>query len=434
MATVIENDNCRYEVVKVLNPDGQILNVSIASGSASTTAPSVSNDAFGRLRVSDPYTLFDSSHRYGDNGLWAEETASSGSSAHDADEGLMELSVTTANGSSVVRESRRVFAYQPGKSLLTMNTFTFNAGKTGLRQRVGYFNDDNGFYVQLAGTTLSFVRRSNVTGTVVETVVDQANWNIDQLNGNGPSGITIDPTRVQIFWADFEWLGAGNVRLGFIYNGQFVHCHTFQHANTSDATYITTATLPIRYEITNTAATASSSVLKQICSTVLSEGGYELRGRGGVIATPINSPIALPTAGTYVPILSIRLRATRLDAVVVPTGISVLGFTNASHYNWRLIVGGTSSGGTWTDVAGGSPVQFNRTMTGFTGGRVVQTGFIAGSVQGNAPVNLSREDVFKNQLQRDGLAGTATELTLTAAADANNSDIVAAFNFDEVVY
>ena len=118
-----------------------------------------SDDAFGRLRVSDPYTLFDSSHRYGDNGLWAEETASSGSSAHDADEGLMELSVTTANGSSVVRESRRVFAYQPGKSLLTMNTFTFNAGKTGLRQRVGYFNDDNGFYVQLAGTTLSFVRR-----------------------------------------------------------------------------------------------------------------------------------------------------------------------------------------------------------------------------------------------------------------------------------
>ena len=118
MATVIENDNCRYEVVKVLNPDGQILNVSIASGSASTTAPSVSNDAFGRLRVSDPYTLFDSSHRYGDNGLWAEQTASSGSSAHDADEGLMELSVTTANGSSVVRESRRVFAYQPGKPLL----------------------------------------------------------------------------------------------------------------------------------------------------------------------------------------------------------------------------------------------------------------------------------------------------------------------------
>ena len=434
MATVIENDNCRYEVVKVLNPDGQVLNVSIASGSPSTTPPSVSNDAFGRLRVSSPFTLFDSSHRYGDNGLWATSTASSGAAAHNADEGLMDLSVTTTSGSSVIRESRRVFAYQPGKSLLVMNTFTFNAGKTGLRQRVGNFNADNGFYVQLDGTALSFVRRSSVSGAVVNTAVAQADWNVDKLDGSGPSGITINTSNVQIFWADFEWLGAGNVRLGFIYNGQFVHCHTFQHANSIGATYITTATLPVRYEITNTATTASNSTLKQICSTVLSEGGYQLSGRGGVISTPIASPILAATAGTYVPLISIRLQSTRLDAVAVPTAFSILGISNTINYNWRLILGGTSSGGTWTAVAGGSPVEFNRTMTGFTGGRVVATGFVSGSVQGNSAIDIPSSNLFKYQLERDGLAGTATELTLVFAGDSNNASALAALNWDEVVY
>ena len=434
MATVIENDNCRYEVVKVLNPDGQVLNVSIASGSPATTPPSVSNDAFGRLRVSSPFTLFDSSHRYGDNGLWATSTASSGAAAHNADEGLMDLSVTTTSGSSVIRESRRVFAYQPGKSLLVMNTFTFNAGKTGLRQRVGNFNADNGFYVQLDGTALSFVRRSSVSGTVVNTAVAQADWNVDKLDGSGPSGITINTSNVQIFWADFEWLGAGNVRLGFIYNGQFVHCHTFQHANSIGATYITTATLPVRYEITNTATTASNSTLKQICSTVLSEGGYQLSGRGGVISTPITSPILASSAGTYVPLISIRLQSTRLDAVAVPTAFSILGISNTINYSWRLILGGTSSGGTWTAVAGGSPVEFNRTMTGFTGGRVVATGFVSGSVQGNSAIDIPSSNLFKYQLERDGLAGTATELSLVFAGDSNNASALAALNWDEVVY
>jgi hypothetical protein len=139
MATVIESDLNRYEVVKVLNPDGQVLNVAFASGSASTTPPSVSNDAFGRLRVSDPFTLFDSSHRYSDNGDWNIDTTGSGTSTFNANEGLIEMTVDTSSGTEVIRETKKIFAYQPGKSLLIMNTFVLNSAKEGLRQRVGYF-------------------------------------------------------------------------------------------------------------------------------------------------------------------------------------------------------------------------------------------------------------------------------------------------------
>ena len=142
----------------------------------------------------------------------------------------------------------------------------------------------------------------------------------------------------------------------------------------------------------------------------------------------------MTTAGTFYPLMSIRLLSTRLDAVVVPTGISILGASNTINYNWRLVLGGTSTGGTWTAVAGDSPVEFNRTITSFTGGRVIATGFVSGSVQGNSPVDLSREDLFKYQLERDGLTGTATELTLLAAGSGNNADAYAAVNWDEVVY
>jgi len=433
MATVIENDLNRYEVVKVLNPDGQVLNVTFASGSPSTTPPAVSNDAFGRLRVSNPFTLFDSSHRYQDNGDWAS-SASGGTYLFDSDEGCIDMTVNTTNASEVIRETYKVFSYQPGKSMLIMNTFVFEEGKENLLQRVGYFNANNGLYVELNGTQLNFVRRSSVSGSVVNTVVNQSNWNVDQLDGTGPSGITINPATAQIFWMDIEWLGVGNVRMGFVYNGQFVHCHTFQHANIVTAPYITTANLPIRYEIVNTGTTASSSTLKQICSTILSEGGYRLSGRGNSIATALTTPISMATAGTYYPLISIRLRSATPDAIVVPTRFSILGASNTVNYNWRIVLGGTTTGGTWTTAPNGSPVEYNITPTGFSGGTTIKTGFVSGSAQGNAPVELSREDIFKYQLERDSLAGTFTELSIIASGDSNSSEGLAAINWDEIAY
>ena len=308
-----------------------------------------------------------------------------------------------------------------------------NAGKTGLRQRVGYFNAANGLFVELDGTTLNLVKRSSVTGSVVETKVARTSWNVDKLDGAGPSGITLDITKAQIFWMDLEWLGVGNVRMGFVYNGQFVHCHTFQHANTTSTTYITTACLPIRYEVTNTGTTASSSTLKQICSTILSEGGYELRGRSRSVNTPITSPYTLTTAGTSYPVFSMRLLSTRLDAIVIPTNISVVGLNNSATYNYRLFVGGTVSGGTWTATGGGSPIETNLTGTSISGGVLVQSGLLNGAAHGGAPISLDN-NLFRRQLERNGLSSTATELTLVLIADTNIANALVAVEWDEIAY
>jgi hypothetical protein len=393
-------------------------------------------DAFGRLRVSNPYTLFDSSNRYADNGKFATATTGTATATFNANEGLIDLDVGTASGDEVLRESQVVFAYQPGKSLLIMNSFTFDTAKTNLRQRVGYFGSDNGFYLEQNDSTISLVKRSKVTGSVVNTEVTQANFNTDKLDGTGPSGFTLDLTTSQLMFMDMEWLGAGSVRLGFVIEGQFIIAHRFDWANqsTNTGTYITTASLPIRYEITNTGTVASASQLKQICSTVISEGGYEMNGLQGVAGTPINSAYTLTTAGVFYPLVSIRLKSARLDAVALMSAMSTIGTGNNIYYNWKIARGGSITGGTWVSGGTDSAVEYNITGTAFTstGSEDLASGYNVSSNQGGGSTDLLKEALFRFQLRRDSFTSTPEILTVLLATDTSGNDGYAAMDWEEV--
>ena len=415
--------------IVVTTASGQPLEVTTTtSGAVTIQAGGTGSDAFGRLRTSAPFTLFDSSHRYRDNGLWTTATGTGGTTTFDANAGLVTLNTTTASGSSIVRETTKCFSYQPGKSLLVMSTFVMNAAKTNLRQRIGYYGASNGIFFEQDGTTVSFVERSSVTGSVVDTKVAKATWNIDPMDGTGPSGFTLDLTKAQIFWRDVEWLGVGTVRVGFIINGQFVHCHSFHHANLITSTYITTASLPLRYEIANTDTTASASTLKQICSTVLSEGGYELRGLQQAIGTTITAPYSLTTAGTLYPVISLRLKAATLDAIVILSAISVLGITSA-NYLWRLVGAATTTGGTWVGVTDSS-VEYNLTGSATTGGRILAQGYFSSTNQNTTQIDVLKEALFRFQLERDGLTNTPYELSLILTASANTSTVHASMDWE----
>ena len=418
--------------IVVTTASGQPIEVTTTtSGTVTIQAGGTGSDAFGRLRTSTPFTLFDSSHRYKDNGLWTTSTGVSATTAFDANAGLVTLNTTTASGSSIIRETTKCFSYQPGKSLLVMSTFVLNAAKTNLRQRVGYYGASNGFFLEQDGTTVSFVERSSVTGALVDTKVAQADWNVDKMDGAGPSGFTLDLTKAQILWMDVEWLGVGTVRVGFIVNGQFVHCHSFHHANLITSTYITTASLPLRYEITNTNTTASTSTLKQICSTVLSEGGYELRGSQQAIGTTITAPYSLTTAGTFYPVISLRLKAAALDAIVILTALSMLG-VSSTNYLWRVVATATTTGGTWVSAGTNSSVEYNLTGTATTGGRILAQGYFSSSNQSAAPIDILKEALFSFQLERDGLTNTPYELSLVLTAAAGTSTVHASMDWEEI--
>ena len=399
-------------------------------GGNSVTNPS--NDSFGRQRVSNPFTMFDSSHRFKDNNLWSTATTGTASATFNADEGLVDLTVDNNINSEVVRETTKVFSYQPGKSLLIMNTFVMQPAKTGLRQRVGYYGASNGIYLELANSVLYIVKRSSVSGVLVDTRIAQSSWSNDNLDGTGPSGITLDISKAQIFWMDIEWLGVGSVRTGFVIDGQFILCHIFHHANTITSTYITTASLPLRYEIKNTAGTSGNSTLKQICSTVISEGGYELRGLQQAIGIPITTPKTLTTAGTFYPIVSIRLKTTNLDAIIVMTALSIMGIGNGINYNWQIRASGTTTAGAWVSAGTNSSVEYNITGTGFSGGRILASGYLNSSNQGSPSIDILREALFKFQLERDSLTSTPYELTLVVTAKTANESIYGSMDWEEV--
>ena len=388
-------------------------------------------DAFGRLRVSNPFTLFDSSHRFDDNGLWSTGAATGGTATFNSNQGLVDLAVTAASGSEVVRETTKVFSYQPGKSLLVLNTFVMSAAKTNLRQRVGYYGAANGYYLELNNSTVSFVERSSVSGSLVNTAVAQSSWNVDKMNGSGPSGVTLDLTKSQILFMDLEWLGVGTVRIGFVINGNFYVCHKFHHANIIATTYITTASLPLRYEITNTGATSGASTLKQICSTVLSEGGYELNGLQQAIGIPVNTPRTLGTAGTFYPIISLRLKAARLDGIVILSALSAMPIS-VGNFNWQLVATGTTTGGAWVSAGANSCVEYNITGTTFAGGRILASGFFNATNQGSSQIDLLKEALFKFQLERNGLTSTPYELTLIVASDSASDTVVASLDWEEI--
>ena len=427
----LNQERTLFEVNGVATRDGRIVD------NINRFPVSVNPDAFGRTRVSNPLTLFDSSHRYRDNNLWDSLIVGTGSTVGFVTaQGLINIGIGTTSGSSVVRETTKVFSYQPGKSLLVLNTFVMNSPKENLRQRVGYFGADNGIYLQTSGigsTSISFVERSLSTGT--ETVVPQTEWNIDKLDGTGVSGYTLDISKAQILYMDIEWLGLGTVRVGFVIDGNFVHCHSFHHANIIQSTYITTASLPLRYEIATTGITTSSSTLTQVCSTVISEGGYELRGLQQAVNTPITAPVDLPTpAGTYYPVLSIRLKSSpnRLDAIVILTALSLMGTGNGPEYNWQVRASATTTGGTWVSAGVDSAVEYKIDGGAVSGGRILASGFFSSSSQSQVSVDILKEALFKFQLERNGLTGTPYELTLVCASDTAGADVFASLDWEEI--
>ncbi len=423
----LNQEKTLFEVVMLADQYGNQV------GPANPTGVAV--DAFGRARMSTPLTLFDSSHRYADNGLWCTSNTSSNSTVtFNQNAGLIELAITTAPNAEIIRETTKVFSYQPGKSLQSLQTFVMEP-KTNVRHRVGYYGANNGIYFELSGNTAYFVERSLSSGTVQETRVAQADWNYDTLLGNvtsSPSGITLDLTKAQIMFIDIEWLGLGTVRCGFVIDGKLIHCHSFHHANYITSTYMTTASLPLRYEIKNLAATASNTTLKQVCSSVISEGGYELRGAQQSVGLGANSAVNLASSGVFYPIISLRLKQERQDAIAILTALSILGIGNNARFRYKIINNPTLANTSWISAGADTSVEYDMSATSVTGGRTLASGYLAATTQSAISIDVLKEALFKFQLERNSLTGTSYPITIAVESAVANDDVLATVDWEEV--
>jgi hypothetical protein len=270
--------------------------------------------------------------------------------------------------------------------------------------RIGYFDADNGLYLRYTETGASVVRRSKVSGVVVEEIVPAAEWSHDPLDGTGQSRVTLDHSKSQILWIAFEWLGVGTASIGVVVDGCYLPAHTFYNANVRASVYMSTPCLPVTWEIESDGT--ATGTLESICCSVMSEGGQQELGQARGIS---RGGTGLATTATNVyPLLSLRLADGRFDTVSVQTASIVCSTT--ANFQWSLRKNPTVTGGTaasWASAGSESPLEFDIARTGtISGGQVMAAGYGSSALsQVEIPVGLL--DTFG----RDA-AGVSDEIVL----------------------
>jgi len=377
-------------------------------------------DAFGRLRVSLPFTLGDYKHLYSIDPNFVDMMQFGGNIAYLKNQACAKLSTNTHPSSNVIHQTKMYHHYMPGKSQLIKSTFNFYGNVANSVKRTGYFDDYNGIYFEQAGDgTLSFCIRSDVSGSVSDArKIPQSQWNIDKCDGTGPSGHVLDMSNTQIFFTDFQWLGVGRVRCGFVHAGETIVAHEFENDNFFNTVYMSNPNLPVRCEIRNTGPSLGAN-LDQICSTVISEGGYVESGQDWGTVSP---SLRAVTASNTLPVIAIKL-SNRFhgyeNRATVRMG-SVSLFSNASSIAYKLIKlpnEGMLTGGTWSNVNSNSAVQINTAPLSYSDGEEIDNGFItaatgAGGSGKNIPGTLAPNN-----------PSTAKKNYITQGFDSSNSEI-----------
>ena len=391
-------------------------------------------DGFGRSRVSEVHTLFDTQAQYSSGPRdWSTSVTGTGAVTHLPLESSVELSTGGAgNGAKAIRQTKLCWRYQSGKSQVVFRTFLFGAAVANVRRRDGYFDENNGIFLEQTLTDLRWVVRSGVSGAPSDAVfAAQADWNVDRLDGTGPSGLTLDITLAQRMFIDLQWLGVGRVRVGFDIGGLAIEVHEFKFSNVLTTVYMTTANLPLRSEIENVGVAAGASTMKDICASVMSEGGDEEFQRGNLnSASNGTTPIAVTTRR---PILSVR-PAALFNGIANRSWyilIEALFKVTTNDLYWEIVYGGALTGPVWTAAAADSNVEFDVTATAIAGGTSVVKGFaISGVGAASGEANARSAGRFPNSV--DSLLGTQLGHSIVGTSFAGTSNVAAAVNWREV--
>lgn len=399
-----------------------------------STSDNGSIDAFGRFRTSHPLTLFDSKQIFDNQPLFWDDQEVSGSgtsSTHSTAEARSRLAVSATTAGKRVRQTFMRFNYQPGKSQLIFLTAVMNdATNTGIKACVGMFDDDNGIFFCNDSGTLKAVRRTSVTGSAVDNEVSQSSWNLDTMDGNGASGVTLDPTKSQIMVIDFEWLGVGRVRMGFVVDGAIIYAHQFLNTNNLSVVYMSTPNLPLRYSLEND-GTGDATTMDHICSTVISEGGSQDLGVLRYKSTG-GTHIDANTQNTIYAIIGIRLKSTHLGATIKLVNTTIAEHQGNKNYEWMLIFNPTVAGTFTYSNETNSSIQTatGATANTVTGGTIITGGYASSAQKGGITVSSEIENAL---LLGSAIDGTPDEIVLCVrpVGGSANIDIEGAITWRE---
>lgn len=401
-------------------------------------ADSSALDAFGNLRVSEGHIRFSSAPLVGKmSQLWSETTNGTGSATYIESAGLIRMTLDSGSttGMYVKRRQRRSNLYRPGHSMRIAMTFRDSTTAAGnARADIGYFDDDDGIFLRSNGADApwSLVFRSSVTGSPVDTVYAQSTWD-DPMDSTGPSGLTLDRTKVQILMIDFQYLGAGRVRVFLDIDGVAYKIHEFRHANINTTTYWRTGSLPLSYELVALGTAGATQNFDAICAGVSREGGDEELGFETIASTGLTT-IAV-TAANEQSLVSIRLRpdsgsTTYRHCTLRPIRGTVHLTSGTSFGEWRLLRNPTFSSGSLTWANNGIISQRSVTPLTITGAEAViaagffERGNVAGVMEGTIDVQSQLIGGMYNP-------STADVITLTAKINSGSDPCIANLTYIE---
>lgn len=401
--------------------------IAVSPNSASELNPLITKDpiynqtVFGQSRVATPLTLFDHINKYE---LDAREldtsVATGGTVVHQPLHASVRLTVTGSNGSQAKLRTKTYFRYQAGKSqTVLLSVIHADIGQNNQTRRWGYFDDSDGLFFALVGTTLQVVRRTSVSGSVVDNSINQSSWNVDKLDGTGTSGVTLDITKGSIYEIHFQWLGVGVVR--YFVNGILVH--EILNQNSLSSAYMKTAQLPLSWEVINTGA-STSSFMDSVCSSISSDGG----NYPSTLSFSAANTADIVVTTTQRPVLSIRPKATYNSIenrmLLLPILASIR--TEGARIGWRIVMNGTLTGFSFNSVDVSSSAEFDIASTAISGGEQLYLGFLPNSNDREVLDVSNMFDILLRKLRRAAFSSNVDVLTITAVNEASGSTNVRA--------
>lgn len=383
------------------------------------------------MKVSTYSTDFFNTFQHGKaDDIWDESLTSNATVTWDSNLSSINCLVTSTVGSKVIRQTKNVMRYIPGRPAEFSTAYFWGTPVSGIRKRIGQFDENNGFYLEQDATGEYYcVIRSSTSGSVVENRVARSSWNGDKLDGICPSRIVLDKNTTQVIVVDYEWYGAGAIKFSFVIGDKTIIIHTFYSANILAKPWCSTPFLPIRVEIENVSSNLGDFMF-HFSQSHSSEGASDNLGTPVSISTPITG-ITLMAANTFYPVLSIRLKPTNegLRAVILPQYLQE-GTLDNTFVFFRFVLNPTLTGANWINhPAPDSSVQYDVSSSAFTGGTIIEQGFTTpGS---NNILLLNRDQVGSVQLGRTALGTTSDILSIVMAATNANKTAIAVLGWIE---
>jgi len=388
----------------------------------------VQHTSKNRRKISTSRQIFFNTYQYTkDPQIWDEETTGTASSTFSEFAGGIFLEVGSAAGDEIIRQSRNVVQYIPGRANEVTFAIRLNDFAEGVRKRFGVFDEFNGTYFEKGEDDYYVVIRRNTPTGIVERRVPRAEWNVDRFDGTGPSQLEFQEDKLQMFCLEYEWYGAGVVEYKVIFDNNSYPLHRFNSANIEDLPWSNTPYVPIRFEITNVAGTSGTHQMLTGSTAVASEGDEGPLGREENITTPLTG-VTTGDANVFIPVLSIRLKSDRLNGVVIPIEFQTATLDNTGLF-FRVMRDVTLTGANFQSVDDNSFVEYDHDASAFTGGSIIQTGYSAPTNQGEV---FSFPERTIRQLGRNDMGTTSQTFTLLAATVSGNKDVFSSLSWVEI--